>query len=538
MSMKNSKNYNVGNQLNLARAVNVKRYPVIAKVIFSRERPDLVSLLTAVEGNSEGMPKRLKEYLHREGLWDKELNVLTEKGEEVRSSGLYAAVERGLYHIWYTDNDPLLGTRPVLMQRDTAFFEPDTKGWLKGLDAKHSDYKVDNEFKIELVEEKYDGQGNDQTKQTLMLSKIEPEVICAYDKSAVLNLNWSINKTSSVVNLIGEVDTLSFHKQKAISKSEKLELSIEDFSTYFPNIMASIAHEFDATWDGSVNRMAVDLDQIQKYQKAVNSFIIVSLDVSNLKTNYGTFKTVLAKDLAIKPSNQDDAELWQRKWLEDFYEKSYHSSKYARERQVSWLDHSALSGFDLALKDSTALLDELFKEKTPATYWHVAAMADLTPSHSKKLRMPVSLINGDNIDLQLFLSQLAGDETIEKMIYSDRYVHTRRQVRNLELVAEYLSEADGLLMTLEAQNGKQATFPENWKRKVFQKKHDNHGRYWILSGASQVYCWECTIGLDFIRETDAGFVVEGTPGFTPKEVKELPQYLQDEVNEMMTLEVA
>jgi hypothetical protein len=313
---------------------------------------------------------------------------------------------------------------------------------------------------------------------------------------------------------------------------------MESFSEYLPSVMGCIASEFDGSWDRLDQSMAVDFESVQQYPKAIDNFRVGSKNLSSFKTEYGTFESVLVKHLPIKPVDQSDAEQWHQQWLEDFYAKSYQTSEYARQQQASWLDRSPLSGFELGLKDGTTLMGSLTKEKTSSAYWHVAAMADLTPSKSKKLMMPVSLVNGERIDLQALLRQLAGGNTIERMIYSDRYVHTKRQSRNLNLVADHTDNADGMLMTLGPQRSQEAMLPNYWDRITFDKQHDNHGRYWILVGASQIYCWECTIGLDFIRELDSGFVVDGTPGFTPKEVRELPQYLQDTMSKMMLVEVA
>lgn len=170
------------------------------------------------------------------------------------------------------------------------------------------------------------------------------------------------------------------------------------------------------------------------------------------------------------------------------------------------------------------------RESQPQAYWHIAAMADLTPSRSRKLRMPISLVNGDPLDLGALLQQLTGGEYIEHIIYSDRYVYTPRQSRNLNSVAAYFTDADGLLLTLDKQEGKEAELPANWSRDMLHKQNDNHGRYWILIGTKHTWCWECSSGLDFIRESGGQFIVDGSPTFTPKEEAELPRYLQDQIN--------
>jgi len=157
-------------------------------------------------------------------------------------------------------------------------------------------------------------------------------------------------------------------------------------------------------------------------------------------------------------------------------------------------------------------------------------MADLTPSRSRKLRMPISLVKDDALDLGELLKQLSAGEYIEHFIYSDRYVHTSRQSRNLNYVAAYFDDAEGLLLTLDKQKGNEAELPDRWSRKILQKQHDNHGRYWIFVGTEHTWCWECSSGLDFIREDGDLFSIDGSPTFTPKEVIELPRYLQDQIN--------
>lgn len=538
MSNGNSHNSNRALTIQLNRKVYVKRYPIIARVTFNRARPDLVSLLESIEGGVENMPPRLKVYLKKENLWDEDASALTSKGESVKASGLYAATERGLYHIWYTNNDPLLGTRPVLMQRDTAFFEPDSSSWLKGEAARYSDFRVDAQREIELIEEVFDGQSNKQIKNALLLSKIEPEVVCSPEKEAALDLRWELSQTASMVNLSGQLDILSFHKLKSNNKPEKIDTTMESFSGHLPSVMECIAGGFEGAWDQLDERIAVSIKSIQQYPKAINHFSVGSKSFSGFKTSYGNFESLLVKNLPIKPANQLDAEQWHQKWLEDFYAKSYQTSVLARQQQVQWLDSLPLSSFELGLKDGTTLLGSLTKEKTVSSYWHVAAMADLTPTKSKKLMMPISLVNGERLDLQSLFNQLSGGNNVDRVIYSDRYVHTNRQTENLNTVSESLCVSDGLLMTLGKQSEKEVKLPNGWTRETFEKKHDNHGRYWVLAAGLETYCWECTIGLDFIRKTDSGVYVDGTPGFTPKEVSELPQYLQNTISEIMNLEVA
>lgn len=519
--------------LTLSRTVQLKRYPIIARVTFLRERPDLVSLLKSMQNNPADMPSRLKQYLKQETLWNE--SGITDKGQQVIDSGLFEAKERGLYHIWYTENDPLLGIRPTFIQRDTAFFEPNMQSWKKGSDAARSKFRVDESLQLSVLEESFVDRNKTELKNiSLQIVSLEPEVICSPEKSAEIQLEWKLDSSLSAVTLNGQLDMLNFQTQggqtKASSRPEALDLSINDFGDHLNDVMAAIAGVLDGKWRPDNRRLETKLEQIQHHPSAVQMFQIGSLNRSSMKTNIGEFQSVLAKHIPIQPANQSDSEDWQRCWLKDFYSKKYQSSAEARKQQSEWLDHPALNDFELPLREQQSLLSEMSRESQPQAYWHIAAMADLTPSRSRKLRMPISLVNGDPLDLGALLQQLTGGEYIEHIIYSDRYVYTPRQSRNLNSVAAYFTDADGLLLTLDKQEGKEAELPANWSRDMLHKQNDNHGRYWILIGTKHTWCWECSSGLDFIRESGGQFIVDGSPTFTPKEEAELPRYLQDQIN--------
>jgi hypothetical protein len=524
--------------LTLKRTLQLKRYPVMARVTFQRERRDLVSLLQAMNLDSGEMPARLVAYLKQEKLWDE--SGVTDKGQQVIATGLFESLERGLYHIWYTDNDPLLGTRPVMMQRDTAFFGDEKNVWKEGTDADRSEVRVDESVQLQVLEEQLTDSRKSELKLcNLELSLLHPEVICAAEKTTEVNLEWRLSTTSSEISIKGQLDMLQFgqNQSKQNDHPEKLDLNIHGFGEYLSDIMSSIADAFKGRWNEDTNILEAALEQIEHYPSSVQQFRVGSFSQSNIHTDLGVFQSLQAQHIPIQPIDQQDAEAWHAYWLEAFYRQSYRSSADARKQQAQWLDHKALQDFDLTLKENQSLLAELSRESQPEAYWHAAAMADLTPSRSRKLRLPISLVSGDELDLDELIQQLTGGDRIDQFIYSDRYVHTARQSRNLKVVADILSSTDGLLLTLDKQHGKEADLPSGWSREILQKQHDNHGRYWILIGTDHNHCWECSSGLDFIRKSGSGYTVDGVPTFTPKEVSELPQYLKDQIKQFSTVEV-
>ncbi len=524
--------------INLKRKIEVKCYPVIAKMTFKQERYDLVSLLKATQNSPKTMPLRLLEYIKREKLWDSEMSSLTEKGKEVIDTGYIDVNESGFYHIWYTNNDPLLGTRPLFIQRDTAFFEPKCISWKNGTDARNSDFKVTKTSSVDVWEEIYDGQKSKQDKVAHKLVSLIPEVICSPENSAELALEWQLGFTQSDIFLNGKLNVLSFSRIKQESSVIDFEHNVFSDKSNISTVLKAIATEFDGFLDEKAQRIGVRLEKMQQYPSAVQHFVIGSRNLSKLKTVFGTFDDARILQLPIKPLNNLDAEQWHQAWLNTYHSKGYHREYDARQQQSIWLDHEAMTDFDLSLKTGQELLDCFRRESNPESYWHVAAMADLSPSCSQKQRLPITLINSDVIDIRELIRKLTAGDSIQSVIYSDRYVYTSKQSRNLDWIASHVEGAKGILMTLKSTKGERdAVLPPNWQKDTFHKRSDNHGRYWIFIGDSHSWCWECTSGLDFIREDNDSLTVDGTPTFIPKEVNELPQYLQHKISTLQTAEV-
>lgn len=377
-------------KLTLRRSPQVKRYPIIAKITLQRERQDLVDILNTMSSDSNSMPARLKHYLELEGLW--KTNDLTPKGQQVINSGLYETNERGLYHIWYIDNDPLLATYPLLMQRDDAFSNPDKKVWLKGSDAAYSDFGVqgDEYLHIDILEEIFIDRHKSELKHhRLPLLSLEPEVVCSAEKSADISMVWTLETSYSSVKLNGRLDMLGYKKKKDKDKPEPLDISIplSELGSDMDNIMRHIAEQLNGWWDDEQCRLAIRLEQLKDKPASVQQFQLKSFTRSLFETeNYGIFNSVEALHIPLKPNDLSDAEAWHLFWLEYFYDKDYRTSSEARQRQSDWLNHPALNDFDLPLKEGDTLLQELSREGQPEAYWHVAAMVDLTPN---KMTLPV-----------------------------------------------------------------------------------------------------------------------------------------------------
>ena len=521
--------------VSLKRMIDVKRYPIIARLTVLRPRADLVKLLEATLTAVDKMPQRLIDYLAKEALFDKCTSGLTDEGRKVLNTGLMPIQERGLYHVWYCD-DALLGHRPLLIQRDTAFFKPEEKHYLSGNDAKHSVFSLSDDAGINSIFYEQKRVANN-TKQhsayhqcELKITQFDPEVICAPNATNKLQLDWVLGldkEVTSVVNISGSLDVLTFlpSQRTAKSKPEDFNFKLSSFHGQSAAVTQALATSLQGEWLSPNKRAAIPHSVLATHPGVEGDFNMKSKQFHDLTvTASGEFKTVTVANLPVMPNSKEEAEEWRDSWLRAEYNAKYRTKKSAFKAQARWLDHAAVQGYELPSLSGDTLLERVTRESNPHAFWHMAAMEDLCPSTSQKNRLSMTLMNGDGISAQELLNYLAAGEPITGFIYSDRYFFSHRQQRTMQALAYAMPQANGYILTLNNE----ATPPENWSLDSFVKSHDNHDRYWILLGGEQVHSWKCSSSLDFLREAVGGgaFKVEGTPTFTPQSESELPEYLQ------------
>ncbi|MGR5407624.1 hypothetical protein [Vibrio sp. PNB22_8_1] len=534
MTQANKKNIS----LQLRQELQIQRYPVVAEITIDRERPDVAKLLQRYVQSAD-IPARLRDYLQREQLVDAFDGQLTEYGKQVRDTQQMKTKERGLYHIWYLVDHKLLGTRPLVIQRDNAIGSPKGNVWKRGVDAEVSGFSVAQPSQSYLVEEVLSGNQSRQTFEPAQVISIKPEVICAQDFEETIHLDWHLSDRHSKVSLEGKIDTLAFRKDqrngKKVGQSHNFQIDIEDHHQSLFDVLSAITPYFDGEWDQVTQRMAIKSNTATE-RKALAAFALKGFTIQSLATPVGDYQLNL-KTIPAEPCDEEDAKAWQLAWLKQRYEQKYLGHVELHREQAKWLDHPAVSRFNLPLKVGEELLRDLRHEGDSEVFWRVAALSDLTPARSKRQRLPITLIDGDRLDIGELVTGLTMNRKVQFAIYSDRYVYTRRQCENLTTIHSAGAIQQGLLMTLQPEkNANRVTVPAGWHNEFMPKQHVNHGRYWVFLLEDDVLCWEVTCGLDFIQRHESGLRVAGQPSFMPKELKELPDYLQQAANNIRAKE--
>jgi len=511
----------------LSRQLNVKRYPIIATICLLQKRDDIVSLLKQAKKNQSNLPVRLTSYLKMEGLITND-NTLTDKAKQVCSTGQMPISERGLYHIWYSDNDPLLGTRALLIQRDNAFKEPNQKVMYKGRDAAHSAFAIkSSENNSQTLTVKFSGseKENNNRLSTEDIISISPEVICGAIDNKALNLTWDLTLDSSNVTLKGPLNILFGHDLKQTSRID-FEYQQCEYLSKAPTIFSSLATHLSGHWQQQVKRASVPFALTKQHQGMLNQFSLNNYPDFKMETQHGRFDHVNIQHLPVEPITEE-ASQWHLAWLERYHASSFKEIERAQADQLSWLAQPALKKCKLELLSGNDLIGTLSKDKNPHAYWHCAAINDLTPSLSSIAALPLTLIDKEPVDIKQLIKKLSLDKTCTKFIYSDRYIKTNRQQSLLKVIAQPLSSADITIFTeLSDAESLADKCPEPWSIESFSKRADNHDRYWIFQSNKHITAWKCTVSLDFLISKDSVYYAHGYPTFTPIDLEQLPEYLQ------------
>ncbi|RBW65647.1 hypothetical protein DS893_08385 [Vibrionales bacterium C3R12] len=511
----------------LSRQLNVKRYPVIATICLLQKRDDIVSLLKQAQQNPSKLPIRLTSYLKMEGLLNNE-NRLTDKAKRVCTTGKMPISERGLYHIWYSDNDPLLGTRALLIQRDNAFKEPKHKVMYKGRDAARSTFAINSsENTSQALTVKFSGSEKENNNRLSVedIISISPEVICGATDNKTLNLTWNLTLDSSSITLKGPLNILSGRDLKQDSPVD-FEYQQDEYFSKAPTIYSSLAAHLGGHWQQQVKRASVPFVLTKQHQGILSQFSLNNYPEFKIETQYGHFDHVNIQHLPVEPI-QGEASQWHLAWLERYHASSFKETESAEAEQLSWLTQSALKQHKLVPLSGNDLIGTLSKEKNPYAYWHCAAINDLTPSLSSIAALPLTLIDKEPVDIKQLINKLSLDKPCTQFIYSDRYIRTNRQQSLLKVITQPLSSSDITIFTEFSDVTALADkCPEQWNIESFSKRADNHDRYWIFQSNDHITVWKCTVSLDFLISKNSAYYAHGYPTFTPIVIEQLPEYLQ------------
>lgn len=495
----------------LTRDVKVKRYPLLAKLCVGLPRPDLVQLLNDITNNSQRTPERLKNYLEREKLWDVR-NGLSTKGKSVLQSKTLFTNERGLYFIWYTDNDPLLGNRPILIERNSAQIPPNWENTIRLSNT--NDWYLEKTSKVLFTQEK--------STLNFEVETIMPEVVNASDKSTHLKLRWHIKKTTSTIYASNVIlsGTIESACKETCTLTITLDIAIDEINT--KPVLHHVAQNQALLWSDSyqaaLSEPPTEINELSHFERTRN--------LSNLKNEFGAFTAVQLQNYPLMPRDEETAKTWLNHWLINLMSNDYILPNDLEKRQKAFLQHSAMQPYRLNPLLGKNLLGILNRQANPTAYWHCAALLDLLPSSKFIMQQkPFTYKDNDALDIDGLVKNLTLGQNNQFIIYSDRHYKSTKHSRNLSKITRTMSNIKGLVLTLPENN---QTVPIGWK---FQNNLSNtpetHDRYWVIKTEDDTLYWKCSTSLDFIDTNIPDCIrVKGSPTFTPIEENDIPNFLK------------
>lgn len=506
-------------KITLQRSVRVLRYPILARLTLRKSRQDVVELIRAVQDGKSQMPTRLMAYLEREKLWDGAVKALTEKALRVLETGSMETRERGLYSIWYSDNDPLLGTRPVLIQRNSATWEPSWDSASKA--GVGSPFDVDEPQLCALWEQRK-GDGDQMMPESIV--RLEAEVLGKSDRAMDLELTWTIEGESADVSLQGMLAVLGDARGKDKSRKDALEKISIGFpwgAPRVPMLLSEIAEALGYRWSPVAQRalcdVPADLEQLKNCEVVLHQF------ADFLSSQNGHFDQVHVERYPLKPQGQDVAERWFTHWLEQQFKGSYCSPKRALREQREWLKQPAMNGYPMRALANEELLERLDRHRVPDSYWHVAAMQDLCPANRNRRRSVITYGSGDVFDVADLVQRLTLGQKVRFCAYADRHYKTRRHAGNLKVLQSELQAHTGLVLTAADEL---PDVPSGWEIFRVSRQESTHDRFWLFVTDEANYCWTCTTSLDFFSPRREGSCeLRDTVTFTPIQTDKIPEFL-------------
>ena len=515
----------------LNRKITLSCFPVVGNVRFMRERTDLVALLRHADANTNKLPDRLVSLLVTQGLLSQSA-AITERGRQLLTDGLHKTEEYGLYKIWYTQSDPILGTRPVLLQRDQAYFTDEMDCWLRQGNNGITAYESSGPLDVRVVTT---DDARQLTSEKTVLSVLKPHVVCKQCGQEELTLTVRINGGSVEWDIEGELP--AENPRATRGESKKIHLPVELSSrldgqwgkALQTDVRSSIVSVVGARQWVADRSMEICYPAARDAQVSIDSLTIDSLDFPRLDTEaFGSFCDARIRAIPVAPESPDDALRWQAEWVAQFHNDGFARSIDFRDRQAAWLHRVAAGDIDLPPLSGQGLLDVLSDNGTQReVFWHAAAMQDLCVRSEPALRLPLSLRKGTKLTFECLVAKLTvNGSRISSVIISDRYTSSPSQLTSLIALKDCLPESKRKLLTAMRPNGR-----SGWDVTTFDKNPDNHGRYWVFGVGDKYVCWECSGSIDFLRNEQGtrDWSVAGATTFTPKAIDELPDYLQAEI---------
>ncbi|HIE02335.1 MAG TPA: hypothetical protein EYP59_18975 [Thiotrichaceae bacterium] len=382
-------------KVTLTRRINARRFTFLAKLHVWEERQDIQHVLQAVQdetGYLNNLPIRLQNYMEQEGLVKQ--STLTEKGEQVLETGCFPILEQGIYNIWYVQQDSLIGTCPIVMQRIQATDNPNA--FMGKLQTLPDELEFNQAM---LVIEAMDKALENESSPLINIERLkiqDQQGIPGETRLITLTWHWDdILQNQSETQLEGVVDVPLYYNNRQDNKRAKnnsvnynsveFDLSQSYDSELTPVLIALLQQTANMAWQVAYQRAAITLEQLAQYQEnspqIKTGFMLDELTVENFDSEqYGHFASAKIEQLPVMPATPADAKSWTQQLLIEDWKKGYQRENDLLDSQRKWYEHPAIHPYALQSRQADEWIPQLSPQQDAEAFWHIAAPFDLNPS--------------------------------------------------------------------------------------------------------------------------------------------------------------
>jgi len=482
-------------KITLKRKLELKSAIVYLKLNRKVPRDDIKGFLNGdFEFPNEIVMRRVKDYLCNTGIYDSGYN-LTEKGREVRETGLVSEPEEGVYQIWYTQGDFLFDNRIFYFTRVKP--EPYAKE-----NIKESNLDLSGPF----ISLPVMGKG----ESVLNLEFSIAEMGKWEEKTgATINCTWIWGVKGSEFNFSGSLRTDKTDKNSKpsieIDKDNPLDLKVpieRHISSVLPN------------WNPDTGRCGFKLENIKDEDK--DTYIYFEYSGDRPSQEYAKeYSSCHYEKLPIEPYNLEEAQKWREKIIKLELAKNYMHPNDFTDCVIEANRKDGFSAYSEELyadiPDAGQYVSELDpgkKSDRGRDFWHLAAPLDLNVGVPQSLKKgSFSLVQGDKHSLRDIARRLFSEiSSLEMVLYYDRFVGNGWQQRSVCSLLEcfgchktYVITNTSLTNFDSYLNGKSSVTLEDIGSVYKNGKNPPHDRYIVFKHGGIFDVWQCGNSIGFIR---------------------------------------
>lgn len=490
-------------RLEFKRTLDVKKYICYLKLSAQRDRLDIQIYLSNFEPNiNDKVKKNVNKYLEKRGWIHK--GSITQKGNEIISSGKIWDEEEGKYAIFCILFDQLLDSFPLRLERVAP--ERQERG-----NSQESDLSS-------LVNKPFNLNQGDYSNFIIKEIPINSLEQIPRDR-ATANLIWKIEDDET-----STFEITNNYSLKGKTKPIDLNLLLED--------LFKLNNSF-GEWNKSKKKLMISFNKNKSGQ--MDSFNQNELPLVTSQFKFGNFNSAKIYNIPLMPKDKANAELWRNYLFEKDLTEEYKNQNEIKDISERICEREEFNDYNLD-SSITTLKNSFSKIKKGNVFWHFFTPLDLDPRHiSKSINTidtfsipPQSQISFMDIVDKLNISQSV---ILLKIFYYDLYVISEGQQKNFELLIQAIlnktnqkSISVELITLFRKKNSSESRSDYLKKSNPWIKETDvntisnkklNHGRYLILIGEqNQKIIWEISNSIDFITFSNQTTIDINTKGNT------------------------